>query len=145
MRRDTKNKRNAGDKKEQNPENEKLQENSDAGSPRPVNNITNRIIRFRQLEKGVLKLTWNVIPYQGHSASLPVLTLDATQVYVTLDSDDRQDYGILKDSPIFSLQDNARTYRQRMDQFKKKSEDTWSTCGRGYLNLTLKWSREYVS
>ena len=27
-----------------------------------------------------------------------------------------------------------------MDQLKRKSDETWSTCGRSHLNLILKWS-----
>lgn len=70
---------------------------------------------------------------------VPVFPPEATQVYVVLDTDIRQDYNTHKTALFSHYRITRETYRQRMDQLRRKSEETWNTCGRRHLNLTMKW------
>ena len=61
---------------------------------------------------------------------IPILPPEATQVYVQLDTESRQDYDTLKGALFGHYRITRETYRQKMDQFRRKTEETWSMCAR---------------
>ena len=124
---------------------------SEAESPHSLTCPSERIATFRRLEKGEDVETYfaafeahmecySLPRHQWTRNLIPILPPEATQVYVQLDTESRQDYDILKGTLFGHYRITRETYRQKMDQFRRKTEETWSMCARRHNNLAIKWT-----
>ena len=69
---------------------------------------------------------------------LPVLTQDSMKVSVTLDSENRQDYGTLR-YLVFSIQDYVRYLLTVNGPTQNELRRNLGSHGRRHLNLNSKW------
>ena len=123
---------------------------SEAESPHSSTRPSERIVTFRRLEKGEDVETsfaafeahmecYSLPRHQWTRNLIPILSPEATQVYLQLDTESRQDYDTLKGALFGHYRIPKETYRQKMDQFRWKTEETWSMCARRHNNLAIKW------
>ena len=86
----------------------------------------------------------------GHSVPItqcinhiaPILTPAATEVFGNIDESERCDYNTVKTILFKHYPVTQESYRSSMDSFKRKSEESWSTCGMRFYHLTKKWAKD---
>ena len=123
---------------------------SEAESPHSSTRPSERIVTLRKLEKGedgeryyaafeAHMECYSLLHRQRTRNLILILPPEATQVYAQLDTESRQDYVSLKGALFGHYRITRETYWQKMDQFRQKTEETWSMCARRYNNLAIKW------
>ena len=71
---------------------------------------------------------------------VPLLSSDANEVYATMDPESIGEYDTVKSALFCHYRVTQSTYRQKIDQLKRKSGETWTVCGRRLLNLMKRWA-----
>ena len=72
--------------------------------------------------------------------SSSILFSCVNEVYATMDPESIGEYDTVVSALFCHYRVTQSTYRQKIDQLKRKNGETWTVCGRRLLNLLKRWA-----